>query len=254
MSDPTKKSGEITNDSGPRTINSKRLKELSSELIHEYGDGWRRHNLNSLTVDSLARVLYFSDLYKKIIDVPGVVCEFGVQWGASLSVLTNLRSIYEPFNHSRVVYGFDTFEGFIAVDDRDGKHASLGDYASALGFEIKLEEILSLHESFAPLPQIKKHSLIKGDASKTIDTWLDDNPHAIISMAIFDMDLYQPTKDVLSKIIPRLTKGSILVFDELNCSFFPGETRAVDEVMGLNNLRLKRSELQPHCAWAVFGD
>ncbi len=73
-------------------------------------------------------------------------------------------------------------------------------------------------------------------------------------MAIFDMDIYKPTRDALNMIQPRLTKGSMLVFDELNCPFFPGETQAVSEVLGLNNLRLQRFPNQPYCAFAEFGD
>jgi hypothetical protein len=73
-------------------------------------------------------------------------------------------------------------------------------------------------------------------------------------MAIFDMDIYKPTKDVLEKIIPRLTKGSLLVFDELSNEFWPGETLAVNEVLGLNNLSLRRFPHQTTCAWAVYGD
>jgi hypothetical protein len=73
-------------------------------------------------------------------------------------------------------------------------------------------------------------------------------------MAIFDMDVYKPTKDVLQKIIPRLTKGSLLVFDELNCQQFPGETSAVQEVLGLNNLKLHRHQHQSYCAWAIYGE
>jgi len=68
------------------------------------------------------------------------------------------------------------------------------------------------------------------------------------------MDVYKPTKDVLESIVPRLTKGSLLVFDELNAEIFPGETRAVDEILGLNNIRLRHNPHQPLCAWAVFGE
>jgi len=64
----------------------------------------------------------------------------------------------------------------------------------------------------------------------------------------------KPTKDVLEKIIPRLTKGSLLIFDELNCPHFPGETAAVQEVLGLNNLTLKRHPHQSYCAWTVYGE
>lgn len=231
------------------------LREITESLLPQFGDEvWNRHNIVSLNVSSLSRLLFLDSIYKKVLNVPGVICEFGVQWGATLAQLINLRSIYEPFNQSRVIHGFDTFEGFAAIHDNDGGNYRTGDLATISGYEKTLDRILSIHESFPPLQHIKKFSLVKGNASDTIETWLRDNPHAIISMAIFDMDLYQPTKDVLEKVIPRLTKGSILVFDELNCQFFPGETRALDEVIGLNNLRLYRNQFSPYSSWAIYGE
>ena len=113
---------------------------------------------------------------------------------------------------------------------------------------------MSLHEENCPVAHIQKFSLIKGDASLTSRQWLKDNPHAIVAMAIFDMDIYQPTKDALEAIKPRLTKGSILVFDELNCPQFPGETQALEEVLAINNLKLQLDSHQANCAWAVWGD
>jgi hypothetical protein len=89
--------------------------------------------------------------------------------------------------------------------------------------------------------------------AETLPTFLEDNPHIVVAMAIFDMDIYAPTKSALERIIPRLTKGSLLVFDELNCRHFPGETQALDEVIGLNKLRLQRVPNQPFCAFAEFG-
>ena len=72
----------------------------------------------------------------------------------------------------------------------------------------KLDEILDIHEMFSPIRHIKKHELIKGDASKTFEVWLSDilMQLYLISMAIFDMDLYQPTKDVLEKSFQDLLK------------------------------------------------
>lgn len=176
-------------------------------------------------------------------------------WGATLAQLISLRGIYEPYNHRRHIYGFDTFEGFVnSSKDKDGTHINDGDYSVYSGYEKKLEEILQIHENNCPISHIKKFTLIKGDASHTSKQWVNNNPQAIIAMAIFDMDIYQPTKDCLEAIIPRLTKGSILVFDELNCPVFPGETEAVNEVLGLNNLRLNHFPHMPNCAWAVWGD
>lgn len=250
----TKIAGEFTQQSIDEQALHKQLLEIATSLLPKYGPQWNIHSLVTLKRQSLSRILYLNELYQKIIDVPGVICEFGVQWGATMAQLINLRGIYEPFNHSRKIFGFDTFEGFSVVDDKDGGFSDVGDYATIENYEETLESILTIQESFSPIPHMKKFELIKGDASVTVNNWLENNTHAIVAMVIFDMDVYKPTKDVLEKIIPRLTKGSILVFDELNCPHFPGETRALDEVIGINNLSLKRFPHQPYCSWAVFGE
>lgn len=246
--------GELSSRTEREILLDTRLLSISKELLPQYGGNWNFHNIATLKQKALSRIIYYHELYQKILDVPGVICEFGVQWGASLALLQNFRGMYEPNNVSRTIFGFDTFEGFSTVDSKDGEFAEIGDYRSLPNYENILEEILSIHEGLHAISHIKKFELIKGDASKTIDGWLEKNPHAIVSMAIFDMDVYKPTKDVLEKIIPRLVKGSLLVFDELNCPQLPGETLAVQEVLGLNNIRLKRHPLQSYCAWGVFGE
>jgi hypothetical protein len=248
------KNGEVSSRSQLESDCDARLLDISKELLPQYGGNWGVHSLVTMKRMALSRIIYYYELYQKIINVPGVICEFGVQWGATLSLLANLRGMYEPYNVSRKIFGFDTFEGFSTIDGKDGEFAQVGDYKSVPSYEYTLDEIMSIHEMFCPISHIKKFELIKGDASQTFETWLENHPHAIVSMAIFDMDVYRPTKDVLEKIIPRLTKGSLLVFDELNCQHFPGETAAVQEVLGLNNLTLHRHPHQSYCAWARFGE
>ncbi|MFM0639047.1 macrocin O-methyltransferase [Paraburkholderia metrosideri] len=246
--------GEITIRPQQSTEAIAKLHSTAKELLPQYGGMWGTHNLVTMPRSALARVIYYNELYQKILDIPGVICEFGVQWGATLALLTNLRGTHEPFNASRKIFGFDTFDGFSHIDVKDGAWPKVGDYKSVPGYEDKLGEILSTHETLAPLAHLKKFELVKGDASLTIDQWLEAHPYAMISMAIFDMDVYKPTKDVLQKIIPRLTKGSLLVFDEFNCEYFPGETLAVQEVLGFNNIKFRHSPYQSYCAWAVFGE
>jgi Macrocin-O-methyltransferase (TylF) len=245
---------ELSSRSNSESQLGEELKNITAECLSRFTGEWNNHLLVTLKRQTLSRVLYWDQLYRRILGKPGVICEFGVQWGASLAQLINLRGIYEPYNISRLIYGFDTFSGFVSVDKKDGGFSEAGDYATSKGYEETLESLLNIHEAFCPVSHKKKFELIKGDASVTVQKWLADNPSAIISMAIFDMDVYKPTRDVLEAIIPRLTKGSLLVFDELNCPTFPGETRAVDEILKLNNLRLEHFPHQPYCAWAVFGD
>jgi len=230
------------------------LYDLAEALLPKYGLQWNVDGMVTLRRQSLSRILYLNQLYQMNVNIPGVICEFGVKWGTTTAQLINLRGIYEPYNHSRKIFGFDTYEGHAVIDKKDGEMPKVGDFSTYDGYEITLDKILSLQESFNPLSQIKKFELIKGDASETIDVWLLNNPHAIVSMAIFDMDVYAPTKNVLAKIISRFTKGSVLVFDELNCEKYPGETQAIVEVIGLNNLSLRRFPHQPFCAWAIWGE
>ena len=61
-----------------------------------------------------------------------------------------------------------------------------------------------------------------------------------MSLAIFDFDIYAPTRAALAAVKPHLMKGSVLVFDELCDDIFPGETVALNEVFGLNNVRIQR--------------
>jgi len=83
---------------------------------------------------------------------------------------------------------------------------------------------LSIYESKSPISYIKKFELIEGDASTTLEKWLKKEPHTVIGKAIFDMNLYKPTRDVLLSIKPHLFKGSIVVFDDFNCYDVLGET------------------------------
>ena len=171
----------------------------------------------------LSRLLFIHELYKKIIDIHGIVIEFGVRWGQNLALFQSLRGIYEPFNHNRKIVGFDTFEGFPSVHEKDGSSdiASIGSYATTQGYEDFLENVLSYHEQESPISHIKKFELVKGNAITEIDNYLKQHPETIIAMAYFDFDLYEPTKKCLEAIRSHLTKGSILGFDELNVSVFP---------------------------------
>jgi hypothetical protein len=199
----------------------------------------------------LSRMLFFNELYQKIVNVHGIIMEFGVLWGQNLALLQSLRGIYEPFNHNRKIVGFDTFEGFPSVHERDGRASivKVGNYATTKGYEEYLAQVLDYHEQESPISHVKKYELVKGDASVQIAKYLKDNPETIVALAYFDMDMYEPTKKCLEAIRSHLTKGSVIGFDELNLHDFPGETQALKEVLGLDRYRIQRS---PHGSVASY--
>lgn len=203
---------------------------------------------------TLSRLLFMTELYQKIIHVHGNVVEFGVRWGQNLSLFTSLRGIYEPFNCNRKILGFDTFSGFPSVSPADGsdKVVTPGAFSVTQGYEEYLSEVLAYHESESPISHMKKFELIKGDATVTVEKYLRDHPETVIALAYFDFDLYEPTKRCLELIRGHVTKGTVIGFDELNCAYWPGETVAVKEALGLDRYAIRRSPLTPWASYIVI--
>ena len=195
-----------------------------------------------LTSKNFSRLLFFYEIYKKILNSHGIIAEFGVRWGQTLSVMSALRGIFEPFNRHRRIVGFDTFEGFRGMNEKDGERCKCGDgsFSVAPSYEACLDKVLALQERLNPMAHLKRYELVKGDARETVPRYFKDHPESIVSLAIFDFDIYAPTKAALESVRPHLSRGSVLVFDELCDDIFPGETAALREVFGLNNIRIRR--------------
>jgi hypothetical protein len=190
----------------------------------------------------LSRLLFMDFLYRQIIEVQGSIVELGTRWGQNAALFAALRGIYEPFNRHRRLIVFDTFTGFPALSSFDGDSdlMKVGQLATSAGYPEYLGRILAAHEALNPISHIKKHDICVGDAMVTLPEYLKRAPETIIALAYFDFDLYEPTKKCLEIIRPRLVKGSVLGFDELNDPDSPGETQALIEAFGLNNIRLRR--------------
>jgi hypothetical protein len=207
-----------------------------------------------LTSKNLSRILFFHEIYQKILHHHGVAIEFGVRWGQNLALLSALRGIYEPFNRHRKIIGFDTFAGFRGAGPEDGNASgcSDGSFAVTPNFKDYLDKLITLHDATNPISHIKKFELVEGDASETVPAYLAKHPETIVSLAIFDFDIYKPTRDALQALLPHLCKGSVLVFDELCDEYFPGETIALREVLGLRNLHIQRSPNAARVSYVVL--
>lgn len=207
-----------------------------------------------LTRSSLARIMFFSELYQKVINNHGVIIEFGVRWGQTLSILSALRSMHEPFNISRKLIGFDTFSGFPSVSDNDGSGEKLevGNYAVSENYENTLEKILQIQEDLNPKPNVKKFELVKGNVTETLPEYLENHPETLVSMVYLDLDLYEPTKFCLEKILPYCHKNTIFAFDELCYPDFPGETLAMREVFAGRDYEIIRSTFSPQQSYLML--
>jgi hypothetical protein len=207
-----------------------------------------------LSRQNLSQLLFVNEIYQQLLDVHGVIMEFGVRWGRNMALYQSLRGIYEPFNHNRKIIGFDTFEGFPSVDEKDGKSdiIEVGAYNVTDNYEQYLTGILDYHEQESPISHIKKYELVKGDAVTSVQQYLERNPQTIVAFAYFDFDIYEPTVACLNAIKDRLTKGSIIGFDELNHKDYPGETLALKEVLGLGSYQIRHSKFSPTQSYIVI--
>jgi len=183
----------------------------------------------------LTRLLALYEVFKRIIGVKGSIVECGVNRGYGLMAWAKLSAVLEPVNLTRRIYGFDSFAGFPAVSDKD-----------RTGPAWQTAEPGALHaDSYAELLE-----LIKGDAVETIPRFMADHPHLVVSLLFMDFDLYEPTKAALEAFVPRMPKGAIVAFDELDNPIWPGETLAVLDTLGIRKLELERVDFDPYIAFA----
>ena len=115
-----------------------------------------------------------------------------------------------------------------------------------------MKKCIELYDQNRFLNQFPKVSLIKGDFVKTGPEFLNENQHLIIALLFLDFDLYKPTKKALEIFLPRMPKGSILAFDEVNNSLWPGETLALLESVDIRNIKINKFPYEPNISYIVL--
>lgn len=205
---------------------------------------------------SLTKLMARWEVFKQQLEVNGSIVEVGVHRGASLMAWAQFSSILEPVNYLRKIIGFDTFSGFPSLDQKDtvgdSEHLTVGGFDAGDSTKVDLERSIELYDQNRLMNHIPKMELVAGDASKTIPKYIEENPHTVVSLLHLDADLYEPTKVALKHLVPRMPKGAIICFDELNMKILPGETTATLEECGIKNLRLKRLPWATSMSWAVL--
>jgi len=183
-------------------------------------------------INAIQRFLVRYELIKMIKDIPGSIIELGVFNGNGFQSLIHSHNILQPTFGYREFYGFDTFEGFPDIHENDKNNNinwEKGDYHSNNSLD-QLNNIIDIHNNYYYIKNNIK--LIKGDINETVPSFLENNKHVLVSLLYLDMDIYEPTKTALKYFLPRMMKGSIIAFDELNFKNFPGETIAALEELG----------------------
>jgi hypothetical protein len=201
----------------------------------------------------LKRFLAMYEIFKLVLPVKGSVVECGVFRGFGVMGWAKLSTILEPENLTRRIYGFDSFSGFPSVHDEDTGGAGVaktGDLRASSYEELK--ELINVYDRDRFLGHIPKVNLIRGDAAKTIPEFVQQNGHLLVSLLFLDFDLYEPTRVALEQFVPRMPRGAILAFDELDNPIWPGETKALLDSLPVGRLRIQRLEWDPYIGFAIL--
>jgi hypothetical protein len=201
------------------------------------------------------------ELFKLIKEIQGSIVECGVLFGGGLLSFAKLSAILEPYNFQRRIIGFDTFTGFPDVSEEDlqglperkSLHLKKNGFAADTAYDDILKAV-KIFDKSRFLNHFPKVDVVRGDFDVTGPQYLIDHPHLIISLLYLDFDIYAPTKKALEIFLPRVPKGGVIVFDELNEEAFPGETLAVMAHLSINSLRIRRFDFEPRISYAIVGD
>jgi hypothetical protein len=247
----------------PDSKRSEAQREHRAELVRLFQDRPMADdelllNLGLFTRSSMvAKLLFLDEAYRLIKGIPGVIMEFGLWWGNNLVAFENLRAVHEPFNQTRRIIGFDTFTGYANISSENDIRSETikeGAYSVSEGYKPYLDALMRFHEAENVLGNLKRNETVAGDVVATVPQYFLDHPETIVALACFDLACYEPTKTCLSAIRPHLVPGSVIMFDELNNTKYPGETVAFKEFIGGIKYDIHRSTYFPDRTFVVLRD
>lgn len=175
-----------------------RLAALEERTLSYYKNRWD-------VVDKLVDYLVGAEL-------PGDYCEFGVFKGTTFSYFAKLAAPHFP---AMKFVAFDSFAGLPALSQEDFRQGYSSGFFEGQFTSSKDIFLATLTEKGVPMDRV---SVVPGWFDQTL---VPGNAQADevrkISAAWIDCDLYTSTIPVLDYLTPRLSVGSVLLFDDWRC-------------------------------------
>lgn len=169
--------------------------------------------------------------------VIGDYAEFGVWRGGSLYAVAN--SWRRLKQRSRLLYGFDSFEGLPEpVKNRDGHRLFQGQFR-----DVDYDDVLGFFRS----KNMDSIALVKGWFKDTIDV-LDGRRLALCHI---DADLYESVRFALENSYGLVSPGGVIVFDDYRHPDCSGATIAVEEFFAGRGERVHQTAGLAQSGWIV---
>lgn len=187
--------------------------------------------LKDTDVGRLQKILAKYELFKKIIEVPGDICECGVFRGSGIFTWVKLMQIFKPNNEFKVV-GFDFFGSSkkkkfkYKIDKEEQERHNSGTIAQ--------KELIKKCNDW----NFKKLLLYPGDVKITTKKYVKENFGSRISLLYLDVDNYDGSISILNTLYKKMAKGGVIAFDEYGLQGH-GESEAVDKFFQKKKIKLK---------------
>ena len=160
----------------------------------------------------LESIIWVSNLYLKIENIPGHIAEIGVADGRNTILFGNLIKMHND-QSTRQYIGFDTFDGFNKRDlDRDN-HLSKDKWRN----NNKLDVIKRCEDNNV------EHlvELFEGDATETVPKILKNHKgkkfqpgKGKFALVYIDCNAYFPAINSMESFLPHMVPGGLIVIDE----------------------------------------
>lgn len=196
------------------------------------GYSLERRGVLPITTRQLTTITYLRDMYALLGDTEGAIVECGVGRGRTFLYFTYFA---EKSGASRMVWGFDSFEGFPEPtrEDTSSRNPKAGEWSGTSPDDIKnILRTAGISHAFLR----EKVRLVKGFFEQSLGEY-DRKPIALLHV---DVDLYQSYKTVLDTLVQYVAPGGLVLFDEYGEEKWPGGTKAIDEFIAKTGWQLEK--------------
>tara|TARA_Y100000294_G_C8548943_1_gene334436 strand:+ start:186 stop:914 length:729 start_codon:yes stop_codon:yes gene_type:complete len=170
---------------------------------------------------ALNRVFTLYEYYKMATGVAGHIAELGVYKGSGSLLFAKLVQIHESESLTQV-HGFDWFQGTGESSNKDSDLVPEGGYQCSYDDLMKLIELQKLDHI------VRIHDF---DVTVELKKFFEKNLHLHFKLIFMDCGMYEVMKVALPEFWDRLVPGGIMIFDQFNHEFAPGETLAIKEFL-----------------------
>ena len=148
--------------------------------------------------------------------VEGVAIEVGTWQGGSAAIMAGAML---KVSAKSKLYVFDTFEGIVKAGENDNKFRNR---------DLNNTNPTLARETIASAG-LRNYEVIKGTFPEQIPEEITQHLDHI-AVVHCDVDTFTSTRDIIEFVIPRLTRGAIIIFDDYGLPGCEGVTRYVNSM------------------------